>query len=54
MEEEDVFYMFCHLIENIVPLDYYNSMTGVLCDDKILDLVLNIRFPRIKDKLEEM
>ena len=54
MDEEETFFMTCHLIENLVPPDYYNSMIGVLCDDKLLDLLLKIRLPNLKEKLDEM
>jgi Rab-GTPase-TBC domain len=54
MDEEETFYIVTHLIENIIPPDYYNSMTGVLCDDKLLDFLMKMKVRRLKDKMVEM
>lgn len=54
MDEEETFYITTHLIENIIPPDYYNSMTGVLCDDKLLDYLIRMKLPRLKNKMVEM
>lgn len=42
------------MIESIVPPDYYNSMTGVLTDDKVLEILIKIRLPRLWSKINDM
>lgn len=32
MDEEDAFWTFCQTIEQILPLDYYSNMLGVLVE----------------------
>ena len=51
MYEEDCFWIFSYFIENIVSPDYYNSMTGVITDDKVLELMIKIKLPRLYAKL---
>ena len=36
LSEEESFWVFCCLIESILPLDYYSGMLGILVDQKIL------------------
>ena len=54
LEEQDCFWIFSHMIESIVPPDYYNSMTGVLTDDKVLEILIKIRLPRLWSKINDM
>ena len=32
MDEEDAFWTFCQTIEQLLPLDYYSNMLGVLVE----------------------
>ena len=54
MDEEDSFCITTHLIEEVIAPDYYNSMIGVLCDDRILEAMISLRLPKIKEKITEM
>ena len=35
LQEEEAFWLYCCLIEDILPIDYYLSMVGILVDQKI-------------------
>lgn len=44
MPEEDAFWTFCSAIENILPLDYYSNMLGVLIEQQVLEQLMSNRF----------
>lgn len=46
-EEEEIFWIFCHLFESIMPHSYYVNMTPVLADIEILKLMMAIKLPFI-------
>lgn len=52
LEEEEAFWVLCQIIESLLPLDYYNMMTGVIVDQKCFDELLLENFPEIHEHLE--
>lgn len=40
------------LIENILPLDYYSIMAGVLIDQKVFFEIFKEKFPKIHKHLK--
>lgn len=40
MDEEDAFWTFCQTIEQILPLDYYSNMLGVLVEQQVLEQLM--------------
>ena len=39
--------MFTHLIESILPIDYYSVMAGVIVDQKIFIELFMQKFPKV-------
>ena len=39
-QEEDAFWLFVSIVENILPLDYYSDLLGILVDQKIFESIL--------------
>ena len=44
--EEEVFWLFCQLIEVIFPSDYYLTLSGILTDTTILTNILEMKYPK--------
>jgi len=42
------------LIENVLPLDYYSTMTGVIVDEKILHDMIDVVLPDLGQKLKNI
>ena len=47
LSELESFWVLCQLIESILPVDYFNLMTGVVVDQKVLWILLEDHFPDI-------
>ena len=45
--------MFCNLIEEILPLNYYSEMCGVMADMQIISKIMKILMPKVSEILEE-
>lgn len=45
--EEEIFWILCHLFENLMPYSYYINMTPVLADVEIFKYMLAEKFPAI-------
>lgn len=39
MTEEEAFWTFSHVIETLMPLDYYQNMVGARVDQKIIEIL---------------
>lgn len=46
--------MFTNLIENIMPLDYFASMYGILIDQRIFANLVEFYIPDLFDKCTEL
>ncbi len=54
LNEEQVFWTMCSLIESILPLDYYSEMTGVLADQKLFSTLFKRTLPEMWGFLERL
>jgi hypothetical protein len=44
----------CHVIENILPIDYYTNMFGTIVDQKVFADILKVHNPKISEKLDQL
>lgn len=51
---EECFWLMCCLIENVLPIDYYTSMLGVLYDSRIFYDLLYYHNERIYEKFKDL
>ena len=54
MSDKETFYMLCHLIEDVIPKDYYTNMMSLTADINILILFINERFPKLIPHLRKL
>lgn len=47
LNEQESFWLFTCIVENILPLDYYSDMLGILVDQKIFEILLCEKFPKL-------
>ena len=47
IDEEESFWIFVSITENILPIDYYSDMMGILVDQKVFEALLTERFPKM-------
>jgi hypothetical protein len=52
--EEDVFWLFCQIIEHILPLNFYSELAGLMIDTDITISLLVNYFPDLMAYLEDM
>lgn len=52
--EEEAFWVFTLLIEDILPLDYYTQMIGVQSDVQIFKTLIKDHLPQIDKKFQEL
>lgn len=45
--EEEVFWMFTHLIENVVSPEYFITMNSLIVDQKILKHLVQLLLPKV-------
>ena len=50
--EEETFWIFIELIEKILPINYYNELSGLMTDSSIASLLIKQNFKDIYDLLE--
>ena len=51
--QEEAFWVFCELIEEILPLNYYSEMCGVMADMQVISNLIKNLMPKISAILEE-
>lgn len=51
--EEECFWLFVQIIENILPLNYFNELAGLMVDVDILVLLIKKYFPGLYEHLED-
>ena len=51
--QEEAFWVFCELIEEILPLNYYSEMCGIMADMQIILNLIKKIMPQIFEILEE-
>lgn len=53
-DEEAAFWLFCMIIECVLPLDYYSMMIQVLIDQKVLMHLLSTKNPKFLQKYSDL
>jgi hypothetical protein len=51
--EEKIFWVFVQIIENILPVNYFSEMAGLMIDVDILMCLLQLYYPDLIDYMEE-
>ena len=54
LSEEEAFWTLACLIENILPVDYYSAMIGVLVDQKVYSQLVKKMLPLLSSYLEKL
>ena len=52
-DEEMAFWTLCQIIEQLLPIDNYINLIGVLVDQKVLEQLIKEHLPRLSDFLDE-
>ncbi len=47
MTEEEAFWTFSCIVENIMPVDYFQQMLGARVDQKIIEILIAEKFPKL-------
>ena len=47
LNEEESFWVFVQIVENMLPIDYYSHMLGILTDQRIFNNLLTKKFPKL-------
>jgi len=50
--EESAFWIFCQIIEYILPINYFSEMSGLMVDIDIMISLINNYFPDLIDYLD--
>ena len=53
-DESESFWMFAQIIEHYTPTSYYNSMAGVILDQKVFDQFFSHKLRKIANHLEKL
>lgn len=55
MEEEEVFWLTCTVIEDMLPASYYSSsLLGVQADQRVLSQLITSYLPELDSKLKKL
>lgn len=52
--EEESFWLFVQIIEHYLPTEYYNSMSGIILDQKIFDYLFRSKMQKVCKALEKI
>jgi hypothetical protein len=44
LSEEEAFWVFVSINENLLPIDYYSDMLGIIVDQKVFENILTQNF----------
>ena len=47
MNEQQSFWLFVSINENLLPIDYYSDMLGILVDQKVFEEMMIEKFPKL-------
>ena len=47
LDEEQSFWIFTQIVENLLPIDYYSDMLGILTDQRIFNTLLTKKYPKL-------
>ena len=51
LSEEESFWVFVQIVEDMLPLDYYSHMLGILIDQRVFTGLLSKHFPKLVDHI---
>jgi len=54
MNEVESFWVFVSIAENILPLDYYSDMLGILVDQKVFEELLKEKYPKLVTHMQNV
>lgn len=52
--DQETFYLLCHMIEEVVPKDYYTNMVSLSADINVLILFLSEKMPAVFEHLRKL
>lgn len=47
LNEEESFWVFTSICENLLPLDYYSDLLGILTDQRVFEILLIEKYPKL-------
>ena len=47
LDEEQSFWIFTQIVENLLPIDYYSDMLGILTDQRSFNMLLTKQYPKL-------
>jgi hypothetical protein len=47
LNEEESFWIFTNIIENMLPGDYYSEMLGIHIDQRIFNILVQKKYPKL-------
>lgn len=47
LNEEESFWVFIKIVEDMLPIDYYSHMLGILTDQRIFNTLLTKKYPKL-------
>lgn len=53
LTEEEAFWVFVALVENTMPIDYYQQLVGARSDQQIVQYLIETKFPRLSEHFQE-
>ena len=52
--EEECFWLFVQILEHYLPVEYYNSMSGIILDQKIFDYLFRAKLQKLSKAMEKI
>jgi len=53
LNEEQSFWVFTSICENLLPLDYYSDLLGILTDQKVFEILLVEKYPKLVQHMQK-
>ena len=54
LNEQESFWLFVSIVENILPLEYYADLLGILVDQKVFESILTERYPKLVSHMQKL
>jgi hypothetical protein len=51
LSEEEAFWVFVSINENLLPIDYYSDMLGIIVDQKVFENILTQNYSKMVTKM---
>lgn len=52
LNEEQSFWVFTSICENLLPLDYYSDLLGILTEQKVFEILLQEKYPKLVQHMQ--